>query len=259
MKIWYQSSAALGIESTWDSYYASLVRHVRKVARPNTEINVHGVQRSHPFMDRSKYVNYLNQAQIIDNAIKAETEGYDAICIACTLDPGYSEIKEVVNIPVVFLSEYCFHLASILAGKFSLLANSKNIKEILQQKIKQYGLQEHSIQSDNFDLSLPDIMKGFEHPDPVVNIVKEAGRKAIEKGARILIPTCNILNMVLVGADFRAVSGVPILDTAGAMVKATEFMVDLNRIGISRNKVGIDTPLSKEELIDIRNLYVIEK
>jgi len=259
VKIWYQSSAALGVDSTWDSYHASLTRHVKRVARPNTDVDVYGVLQSHPLMESSKYVNYLNQAQIIDNAIQAEIKGYDAICIACTLDPGYFEIKEVVRIPVIFLSETCFHLASILADKFSLLANSKNIQDNLLRKIKQYGLQEHYIKSDPFNLSLPDVVKGFEHPQHVIDIVKEAGRKAIDQGASILIPACNILNMVLVDANFRKIDEVPILDTAGAMVKTSEFMVDLNYIGISRNLVGIQTTLSKEQITDIRHSYSLDK
>ena len=259
MKIWYQSSAPLGIDPKWDPYQESLKRHVQKVARPDTKVDIHGAHLSHPLLERSRYVGYLHQAQIIDNAIQAEGEGYDAFCVACTLDPGFFEIREVVSIPVAFLSESCFHLASILADKFSLLAHSENTMAMLRQKIRQYGLQERFIPPNTFNLSLLDIIKGFKNPAPIVSIVKEAGRKTIEQGAGILLPACNILNMVLVDADLREINGAPILDTAGAMVKVTEFMVDLDRVGISRSRTGVYTPLSDEEVASIRNLFGVEQ
>ena len=57
------------------------------------------------WLEHSSYIRYLNEAQVIDNAIRAEREGYDAFCVGCTLDPGIAQIKEILDIPVVFLSE----------------------------------------------------------------------------------------------------------------------------------------------------------
>lgn len=257
MRIWYQSSASLGRDLMWRPYQESLKRHVRKVTRPDTKVEVHGVKVTHPLVERSRYAQYLNQAQIINNAITAEREGYDVFCVACTLAPGFVEIREVVNIPVAFLSESCFHLASILADKFSLLAYNKNILLALRQKIRQYGLEDRFILCRTFSLSLPDLVSGFNHPQPIIEIVKQAGREAIENGAGILITACNILNMVLVDCGLREIDGVSILDTAGAMVKVAEFMVDLKQAGISRSKAGLYTPLSREELVSVRKLYGI--
>jgi len=259
LKIWYQSSAVLGIDPKWDPYYESLKKHVQKVARSDTEVDIHGVKFSHPLRERSSYVEYLHKAQIIDNAIQAEQEGYDAFCVACALDPGFSEIKEVVDIPVAFLSESCFHLASILAHTFSLLAHSEETLEILRQKIKQYGLQEQFVTSFTFDINFPeDLLNSFKNPGLILDMVKKTGRKSIKLGAGILLPACNVLNMVLVDADLREIDGVPILDIAGVLVKVAEFMVDLEQAGISRSKAGLYARLSKEELASIRNSYGVD-
>jgi len=155
LKIWYQSSALLGIDPKWDPYYESLKKHVQKVARSDTKVDVRGVKFSHPLRERSSYVEYLHKAQIIDNAIQAEREGYDAFCVACALDPGFSEIREVVDIPVAFLFESCLHLASILASTFCLLASSEDALAILRQKIKQYGCCRQIIQKSIIHLCLP--------------------------------------------------------------------------------------------------------
>lgn len=258
MQIWYQSSTSLGVDPIWRPYQESLERHVQKVARPGTKVEVHGVEFTHPLVEQSNYVKYLNQAQIINNAIRADREGYDVFCLGCTLDPGFLEIREVVNIPVAFLSESCFHLASILANKFSLLSYNKSILLALEQKIRQYGLEKQFIPCSPFSLTMPDLLSGFDNPEPIVDAVKQAGREAIERGAGILLSSCNILNMVLVNCGLREIDGVFILDTAGALVKVGEFMVDLKQAGISRSKSGLYSPLSKEELTNIRRTYGIE-
>ena len=229
------------------------------MARSDTKVDVRGVKFSHPLRERSSYVEYLHKAQIIDNAIQAEREGYDAFCVACAFDPGFSEIREVVDIPVAFLFESCLHLASILASTFCLLASSEYALAILRQKIKQYGLQEQLITSFTCDINFPeDLLNGFRDPGLIIDKVKETGRKAIKLGAGMLLPACNVLNMVLVDADLREIDGVPILDTAGVMVKVAEFMVDLEQAGISRSRAGLYARLSKKELANIRNSYGVD-
>lgn len=225
------------------------------MARPDTKVDIHGVNVSHSTVERSAYTKYPHQAQIMDNALKAEADGYDAFCVACTMDMGFYEIREIVSIPVTFLSESCFHLACLLADKFALLANSESSAKRLSDKAKQYDLQARLIPSPAFNITLLEMVAGFKRPEGIISVIEKAGHIAIDNGASILLPACNMLNMVLIEVGLRKIDLVPILDTAGAMVKMTELMVDLERIGISRSKTGLYTPLSKEDLTIIQELY----
>lgn len=258
MRIWYQSSTPLGHDPMWSPYEESIRRHVQKVAEPDTEVQVHGVMATHLLAERSSYAQYLNQAQIINNAINAEREGYDAFCVACTGDPGFSEIREVVGIPVVFLSQSCFHLASILANKFSLIAHNRNGLLELRQKIRQYGLEDRFVPCSAFNLTLLELVKGFSNPEPIVDVVKETAREAIENGAGILLCSCNILNMILVDYGLMEIDGIAILDTAGTIVKMAEFMVALRQAGICSSKTGLRTLLSREELASVMKSYGVQ-
>jgi len=245
MRIWYQSSLSLGVDPLWGPYQESLRRHVQEVARADTQVDVYGVKFREPQRKgSSSYVRYLNKGQVINNAIRAEREGYDAFCVGCTLDPGLPEIKEVVDIPVAFLFESCLHLACTLAGTFSLIAHNRAGLLYSVQQIKQYGLEDWFVPCDALDMSSTDLPSGFKNPEPIVEAVKQATRKAIEQGAGIFIPGCNILNMVFVDCGVREVGGIPILDTTGAIVKITELMVELKQIGVSRNSMGLFTALS---------------
>jgi allantoin racemase len=255
VKIWYQSSTSLGLDPMWSPYLESLRKHVQEVAREGTVVDVHGVQVTHPLVERSQYVKYLNQGQIIDNAIAAEKEAYDAFCVGCTLDPGFLEVREVIGIPVAFLSESCFHLATMLADKFSLISYNAAIVQALEQKIDQYGLKDHFVSCSFFDLSMQELIHGFDDPDSIIESVQQVGREAVAKGAGVLLTACNILNMVLVKWGVKEIDGVPIMDTAGALVKVGEFMVDLKQAGISRSKPF----LSREDVVDIRKTYLVEE
>lgn len=59
-------------------------------------------------------------------------------------------------------------------------------------------------------------------------------------------------------SGLRDIDGVPILDTAGALVKMTELMVDLDGLGVSRSRKGFYTSLPKDDLIRVRKSYGIE-
>jgi len=258
MRIWYQSSLSFEGESVGSAYQQSLVKHIKEVARGNTLIDIHGVEVSEPQQASSSYVRYLNKAQVINNAIRAEREGYDAFCVGCTLDPGFPEIKEVVDIPVAFIFESCLHLACILGGRFSLIAFNNDSLLYSIQEIKQYGLYESFVPCEAFNMGSVELTSGFENPKPLIEATKLVTKKAIERGAGILLTTCNILNQVLVDANIKHVDGILILDTVGSLIKITELMVDLKKIGISRSSTGLFTSLSKENLTHIRKAYGVE-
>ena len=115
------------------------------------------------------------------------------------------------------------------------------------------------IAPSTFNINFPEeLLNSFKNPTSIINKVKDTGRRAIERGARMLVPSCNVLNMVLIDANLRAIDGVTILDIAGTTLKVAEFMVDLEQAGISRSKSALCMPLSKDDILSIRNSYGIK-
>ena len=260
MRIWWQSSLALGTDPAWNPYQEALKSHLQRVARGDTQVDVMGVKFVEPIMGRSAYVRYLNEAQIIENAFTAEQDGYDVFSAGCTLDPGCAEIKEITEIPVVFLFETCTHLAYSLAGRFALLAFNPNVLRLHEQMVRQYQLGECLVPCDTLlNMTSKDLSAGIKNPGPILSAVAQVGRKAVENGAGMFISTCNILNMIFVTSGFRDIDGVPILDTAGTTLKMAETMVDLKQIGVTRSRKGNYTSLPKEELMRVRKLYGVAR
>lgn len=152
IRIWIQSAAPSNDEPKWLPYRESLNRQIQEVKREDTSIEVHGVEFGTELMDQSSYVRFLTRGQIIENAIRAQHEGFDGFSVSNTLDIdlGYHEIRNVVDISVAFLAENCLHLACILADKFTVLCWNKALKSISDRTIRQYGLEQKFVPCDFF-------------------------------------------------------------------------------------------------------------
>jgi len=130
MRIWLQSASAIGKDPLWESYEKALIEHAQRVPRPGTTVDVHGVAKMSTGIDLSRYIEFLNTPQIIDNAIQAKRGGYDAFALTRMLAPGFFELREAVDIPVVFAFETSCHIACLLGPKFALLAYREQPQDI---------------------------------------------------------------------------------------------------------------------------------
>lgn len=144
MKIWYQSSMALGTPH-FEAYEQFLKKHAQECAEPGTIVTLHGVKAHHPGMSHSIYIESLNAQTAIDNAIQAEKEGYDAFAFGCMTDPQHHSIRECVSIPVAFALETSIHLACLLADKFTFLSHNEWLLGRAEELIKEYGLWERYV------------------------------------------------------------------------------------------------------------------
>jgi Asp/Glu/hydantoin racemase len=49
--------------------------------------------------------------------------GNDAFIVGFTIDPGYYKIKQILEIPVVFIGESAMHVASMIVERISMIVN----------------------------------------------------------------------------------------------------------------------------------------
>jgi len=258
MKIWCQSASAIGTNQVWKPYEEALQRHLQRIARPGTMVDLHGVKVWSPAVSWLRYAEYLNASEIIDNALEAEKRGYDAFVVFCMDDPAFYELRQTVNIPLVSAGETAFHMACLLAPKFAIL--SYNVAPLRHQmeNAKRYGLGERLVSGGAFGITLSDVVQGFTKPEPILKGVREVSKKAFEQGAAILVPSCGILNMILVENKIREVETIPILDVVGTALKVAELLVELKALGVERSNLGSYARVSSDELSALRKAYRVE-
>ena len=258
MKIWAQSVSALDKNPLWEPYARALRKHVQEITKPETTVDVHGVEIMSPALSWLHYAEFLNTSQVMNNAIQAERDGYDAFVTTCMDDPGFYSLRQVLNIPVVSAGETAFFMACLLAPKFALLAYNEAPLRAQTENAIHYGLRDRLVPSGAFGLTLTELQGGFNDPEPVLKGAREMAKKAREQGAAMLVCGCNCLNMIMVSNNIREIEGVPILDAVGTAVKMAELLVELKGIGVDRSNLGSYVKVSKEELLDIRKLYGVE-
>ena len=258
MKIWYQAVAMLGKDPIFSEHEANLKNHLNKVARPGTEVSVHGVETSSPNIDIYTTEAVLHNHQVVENLLRAQQEGYDAFCVGCMLDPAFYAIREVADIPVCSLAEASMLMACLLAPNFSLLCHNKAVLRRVIELVKRYGLQDRFIECDCFQISLTEVQKGFQDPEIILGPARDVAREAARKGVCMLVNCCGCLNSVIAKHNVREIEGIPILDGSSAIIKMAEMLVDLKHLGIDRSRLGLYTPIPKEDLRSLLDLYRVE-
>jgi allantoin racemase len=253
IKIWWQSATVI---TEFPEYLVALKEHAKKVLNSGTELEVHGVDRGTTGL-LYHYPRFLNTHQILENALRAQREGFDAVAIGCGDDPGLDEAREILNIPVLSLSETGMFVACMLGKKFSIITNS----ELLDRKrmsvlIQQYGLEARSIPGGNLEVNLDDLACSFKNPKIILDRFVQVAKETIDRGAEVIIPGCNILNLVAAQNRIYEIDGVPILDVSGVLMKMTETMVALKKVcGVRVSRRGYFASPSEELISTVQKIY----
>lgn len=64
--------------------------------------------------------------------------------------------------------------------------------------------------------------------------------------------------MILAKHNIREIEGIPVLEGGGALIKTTELLVDLSKMGIHRSRLGPYTPIPEQDLIAMRKIYGLD-
>ena len=256
MKLWYQSYTKIGYDPRWKQYEDELNSYAQKVARPGTIVHVHGVKTMAPKMFESEYLQQLHVAQVIDNALQAEQQGYDAFCVGGTLDIGHLSLREVLDIPVAFIAESSFYAGCQLARKFGIVAQSEQALRRKLELVRYHGLEQRCTPGAYMNSSNLEIIDLFEkNPQRFIDMFTAAARTCIADGAGILIPGFGAISTFFGERGIHEIDGIPILDLTAVVIKTAEMLVDFQSLGLKRTRLGMHNYASKEEILAARKLY----
>lgn len=256
MKIWCQSCTPLGTGEPWDTYQRSLERRIDDIVRAGTTVELHGTDYAISGIDRYQAASNICRWQTIRNAIHAEDNGFDAFVMLSNNDAGFYEIRELVGIPVVFITESSLHLACLLGDKFGYVThNTASLRRRIGQ-VEQYGLAHRMAPGAHLDLTYNDFQDMFNNPKPYIASLSEKAREVVARGAGILLTSPLVINRFLLDNNVWEIDGAVVLDAAAAVIKLAELMVDFKAIGINRGKTGNYTPPPPDILTALKKLYM---
>ena len=158
----------------------------------------------------------------VEEAIKAEQAGYDAVVMGCLDEPGVPAAKEALNIPVVGEAESAMHFASLVGRRFSFVGGSPENEGIILDMVRKYGFSSKlaSIRKiPAYPLEFAAQKKGLREA-----MLVEARQAVEEDGADAIIGYGSIEGLRYVQEQL----GVPVISPVQASVMMAESLVRLN-------------------------------
>lgn len=207
------------------------------LARPDIEVVFVGAGQVLTLAD-SYYDMALMEMAVIEAGMRAEEEGFDAVCINTVSDSGLAALRSRLSIPVLAPGQSAFHVASMLGHKFSILTMWPRWFPLYRKTLKEYGLEQRlaSIRSIDVRPDAEALLSGKE--EVVFEKLEVAARKAIEEdGADVIVLGSTTMHQS--HAHLAARLPVPVLNPGVVAYKMCELFLDL---GLVQSRLAYPAP-----------------
>ncbi len=147
---------------------------------------------------------------------------YDGFIVNCFLDPGVALLKGIVEKPVVGPCEASMALASALTNKIGIVTVGGEALWMIEDHVREIGYGDKLVALEGVELGVLDIDRDIDY---TVGKLVEKSKKALEKGAEIIVLGCT--GLAGLARRVEEEIGTPVIDPAGAALKVAEALVSL--------------------------------
>jgi allantoin racemase len=160
---------------------------------------------------------------------------YDAVVQAGFGEHGREGLQELLEVPVVDITEAAAHVASLLGHKYSVVTTLDRAVPLIEDRLLLAGLDRRCASVRASGLG---VLELEEDPGRAVKaIVAEAQRAVEDDKAEVICLGCG--GMAGLDEAVREATGVPVVDGVAAAVKLAESLVGL---GLRTSKVRTYAP-----------------
>jgi allantoin racemase len=177
---------------------------------------------------------------MLEEILKGEKAGMDATVIACFDDTGLEAARCCASGPVIGIGEAAFHLASLIAHRFSVVTTLSRSIAPIEGNLMKYGLDRRCARVRACEvpvLALEDPASGAR-----AKLSAEIERAMAEEGAEAIVLGC--AGMAELAASLARQHGLPVIDGVAAAVKLAEALVALGHVTSKRGPYA--TPIKKQ-------------
>jgi allantoin racemase len=219
--------------NTTESMTASIGEQARRVAAAGTEI-VALTPRFGAESVEGNFESYLAAIAVMDRVL-AYDEPYDAVIQAGYGEHGREGLQELLDVPVVDITEAAASTAMFLGHRYSVVTTVDRTVPLISDRLAVAGLAARCASVRASGLSVLEL-----ESDPgraVRAIVAQAAAAVAEDHAEVICLGCG--GMAELEATVRQQAGVPVVDGVAAAVTIAESLV---RLGLSTSKVRTYAP-----------------
>src|SRR3954453_13009049 len=211
-----------------DSYDELISSTLRPALHGGTDVEIRHLAHSPHNIDYYA-PKHLSETEIMMAAVEAERDGFDAFVIGCCYDPGLTQCRELVNIPVVGPLEASVLLSRLFGHSFAVVTDHRKAVPELRDRIRLYGLESSCRAVDAIDWFITDMVL-----DPVT-VAKDTYIKVQDvmrtSGAETVVIGCTIVSACYELAALRGdaeLSALSVVNPNVMAVKLAEMFADLN-------------------------------
>lgn len=214
--------------NTTESITQTIAEQARSVASPGTEI----VGLTPYFGAESvegNFESYLAAIAVMDR-VMAYNQPFDAVIQAGYGEHGREGLQELLNVPVVDITEAAATTAMFLGHAYSVVTTLDRTVPLIEDRLKLAGLYQRCASVRASGMA---VLELEEHPLAAMEaIVRQAELAIREDKAEVICLGCG--GMAGLDERIRQRTGVPVVDGVTAAVTIAEGLV---RLGLSTSKV----------------------
>ncbi|MBG6084640.1 aspartate/glutamate racemase family protein [Zhihengliuella flava] len=213
--------------NTTASMTEAIAASARAVASADTEI-IGLTPRFGADSCEGNFESYLAALGVLD-AVASYQEPYDAVIQAGYGEHGREGLQEVLDVPVVDITEAAASTAMYLGHKYSVVTTLDRTVPLIEDRLKLAGLDARCASVRASGLG---VLELESDPQRAVEAIVAQSREAVERDhAEVICLGCG--GMAELEEAVSAATGVPIVDGVRAAVTVAESLV---RLGLSTSK-----------------------
>lgn len=219
--------------NTTQSMTDSIGAQARAAAAPGTEI----VPLTPEFGAESvegNFESYLAAVAVM-HTVRSYPEPFDAVVQAGYGEHGREGLQELLDVPVVDITEAAASTAMFLGHKYSVVTTLDRAVPLIEDRLKLAGLSDRCASVRASGLA---VLELEEDPAGAVEaIVRQAELAVSEDKAEVIVLGCG--GMAGLDEQIRLRAGVPVVDGVSSAVVIAEGLV---RLGLTTSKVRTFAP-----------------
>ncbi|MFF5368692.1 aspartate/glutamate racemase family protein [Streptomyces sp. NPDC013187] len=216
-----------------------IVRGARAAAGPGTTVTgltpTWGPESAEGWLD-----SYLSAAAVLDTLRTYDGPQYDAVVLAGFGEHGREGVRELVDVPVVDITEAAAHLACLVGRRYGVVTTLERSCGQIEDSLETAGVARNCAAIVGTGLNVLDL--GDEERTETAFLA--AAERACAAGAEVLVLGC--AGMTGLQRALGQKLGLPVVDGVAAAVRLAESLVAL---GLTTSRVGSYAgPLPKRRL-----------
>lgn len=198
--------------------------------RPDTELVVTNTRDCPENIDYY-YNKHITELVVLEEVMRSEKAGFDAVIVGCCYDPGVRVARELVDIPVIGPLEATMQMVPYFGHDYVIVTDHHKAVPYLRDLVRLYG-GANCRDVSCIDWWVTDMIRDTE--GVARDAMSKCRRVMDEKGAEAVILGCTIIaaSMEKWLIDTKAPRDLPVLNTNTFALKIAESLADLKKQGL---------------------------